>query len=176
VGGITMTIEAKLVGKGIQAKLPLISSSLVCLDDYLKDKGFKFNQDAGKYECVYKNADNTSYLLNWYMQGIPNATVCTFEGEVFPYENDIRDIIFPIKLKSVYHLKVNEKNFNAVVKLLFNRKFELVGISEDCHNQIFEYKKNKIELLLSSKDNMFDLYFNGYDNMSRSLLSEMRIL
>jgi hypothetical protein len=159
----------------MQVELFIGDKSLVILDCFLKSKGFKFNPEIGKRQCVYTDGEGVPHNLYWNLRATLNKSIVnTFEGDIFPYEKEIREIIAPSQMTYQYTIagEVNERAINEVIKTLFNHKFEVVGLSKNGTTQIFKRKHNCARLDISENEK-FMMTFNCCSNMSRSLLNNI---
>jgi hypothetical protein len=161
----------------MQTELFIGDKKLVDLDLFLKSKGFKFNQEIGKRQCVYMDEKGVQHNLYWNLRATLNKSIVnTFEGDIFPYEKEIREIIAPSKLTYQYTVsgEITQRDIDAIIKTLFNHKFEVVGLSPNGTRQVFKRKHNRAQLDFIEKEK-FKMTFNCFSNMSRSLLNDLPI-
>jgi hypothetical protein len=168
-----MSINAKWVSKKVQVELPLNSSDLLFLEKYLKKAGYIFNKETGDFECIPR--DDSAEPITWKMKTTPRSTIIsTFKGRSFPFEEDLRRIIYHVVPKCAYIIKGGKDDSDKVIKTLFKNDFELVGISNEGTFQRFMKRGNEAFLLYKVKD-AFHLYFNGRDDASRPFLSAFSV-
>jgi hypothetical protein len=172
-----MFINAELIEKMIQVELPLNSSDLFFLEQFLKSNGFKFDRKIGKFKYTCYDESNTPHTIFWHMRSTLNNTiVCTFIGKKFPYEENLRKIVYPKKPHCSYILELDREKITSVIKTLFNNEFEIAELSEGGENQLYRRKNNKVLLSQSERNSgRVRMTFSGFDNVSRSILSSFSI-
>jgi hypothetical protein len=170
-------IKAKILRKTMQFELSINNKNgnSYFLEKYLTGKGYKFNRDKKHLECKYEDGDGDIHMLIWHMRSTIHGTIVhTFKGDIFPFEKDIRKIIYPVLPHCFYTLVGDGKDADNVIKVLFKKKFEVTGLTENGVTQVFRSKNNEVKLLYQI-DNKFELSFKGFDNMSRSLLAAFAV-
>jgi hypothetical protein len=172
-----MSIKAKMVNKTILVELPLNNSNgnLYFLERYLKER-YTFNKEKGQFECLYRNESGLPYILIWRMRSTLRRTIInTFEGSIFPFEKDVRRIIYPVIPQCFYTLEGKSTDSDEVIKTLFKKHFEIIGLTTDGTLQTFRRKDNEVKLLYRLGDK-FELSFKGHDNTSRAVLSAFSVI
>jgi hypothetical protein len=174
-----MSINAITIKKLMRLELQINDSSFKELDDFLKFKGFKFNKEIGKRECVYTDENGINHMLYWHKRATFNQTVIsTFEGDIFPYAKDMREIIYPAVLEDFYIIDGHQKDVNNVIKMLFNHKFEIIALTmRNANSQIMLFKrKDNLAYVSYHKIDKFKMVINAVNNVSRSLLSAFQVM
>jgi hypothetical protein len=172
------SIKAKMIEKIVMwTELPIDSANCNSrIEKYLLDKGYKFNKEKGHFECVYHDDEKAKdYLLTWHMKSTLNKTIIhTFQGEIFPFEQDMRSLMKPHIFKRYYTLEGDWSDTVEIIRELLKRKFEVVYLTKDGEVMQFEWKSNQVTLFHKA-DDKFKLSFKGFKNMSRSLLAAFSI-
>jgi hypothetical protein len=178
MGGIDMqTIKAKMLRKTVQVELPINveRGESAFLEKYLKGNGYKFNKEKKCLECEYKDDGGKTHILIWHMRSTLHGTIIhTFLGDIFPFEKNVRKIICPILPRCYYTIEGEGKDADHAIEVLFKKKFEIVGLTENGITQVFRNKNNEVKLLYQLNDK-FELSFKGFDNMSRYLLASFAV-
>jgi hypothetical protein len=173
------SIKARMIKTTMWFELPIDISSGISysLENYLKEKGYRFNAEKGYLECVYEDEEENTHMLAWHMKSTLRKSIIhthIFQGEIFPFEQDIRKIIRPVLPQRYYILEGDGCDADNVIRVLFKKKFEIIDLTKNGNLQVFKRKNNEVKLLYKV-NNKFKLSFNGFENMSRSILAAFAI-